>query len=39
MAWVITIKTVRSTKEWLEKFAELGYDGDYSFLVHDYQLE
>ena len=21
------------------EFAELGYDGDYSFLVHDYQLE
>ena len=37
--WVITIKTVRSTQEWLDKFSELGYSGDYHFLIHDYELK
>jgi len=38
-AWVITIKTVRSTQEWLNRFAELGYDGDYHFLTFDHNLD
>jgi SAM-dependent methyltransferase len=37
-AWVITIKTVKSTSEWIELFEKVGYRGDYNFLCHNYEL-
>lgn len=38
-AWIITIKTVRSSAEWRRAFAQNGYQGDYYFLCHDYEIQ
>lgn len=38
-AWIITIKTVRSSDEWRQAFNSNGYTGDYYFLCHDYMVE
>lgn len=34
--WVITIKSKYSTEEWIQKFRDVGYSGDYHFLTFDY---